>query len=358
MRRLPTLNEMHRAFEARDGAFDGIFCVGVRTTGIFCRPSCPARTPLPKNREYFPSVKEALFAGYRPCKRCRPMEPNGSLPDWLSRLLALVEADPTRRLTDATLRSLDFEPARVRRHFLKNFGMTFQAYCRGRRMSTAFQQIRRGTPLDDVALGHGYESHSGFREAFVNTFGGPPKQAARGECLIAGWVESPLGPLLAGAIDEGLCFLEFTDRRALDAQVAALRQQFRLPIVPGDHRHLRSIRKELAEYFSGGRREFTVPLLFPGSPFQQEVWSCLKSIPYGQTRSYEEVAQLVGAPKGARAVGRANGQNRLCIVIPCHRVVNKDGRLCGYGGGLWRKQYLIDLEQQRNLPSAAGAGNS
>src|SRR6185436_11327053 len=127
MRRLPTPTEMNRAFEARDGSFDGIFYVGVRTTGIFCRPSCPARTPKPENREYYATPKDALFAGFRPCKRCRPLHAAGTPPEWLSRLLELVEADPARRLADATLRRFEFEPVRVRRYFVKQFGITFQA---------------------------------------------------------------------------------------------------------------------------------------------------------------------------------------------------------------------------------------
>ncbi|MSR56324.1 MAG: methylated-DNA--[protein]-cysteine S-methyltransferase [Planctomycetaceae bacterium] len=336
---------MHHAFEARDASFDGIFYVGVRTTGIFCRPSCPARTPKPENREYYATAREALFAGFRPCKRCRPLHAGGTPPFWMTRLLELVEADPAQRHTDADLRERGFEPVRVRRYFVKQFGMTFQAFCRGRRMTTAFQQIRKGRKLDDVALGHGYESHSGFREAFSRTFGTPPGRAMSTDCIVAGWIESPIGPLLAGATDDGLCFLEFTDRRALDAQVASLRKQFCRPVVPGDNRYLQQIRGELAEYFDGRRRRFDVPLLYPGSPFQQAVWNALLEIPYGQTRSYESVATAVGAPGACRAVGRTNGQNRLAIVIPCHRVVNKDGRLCGYGGGLWRKQFLLDLER-------------
>lgn len=340
--------EMDRAFENRDSSFDGIFYIGVRTTGIFCRPSCPARTPNPENRLYFPTAKEAVFSGFRPCKRCRPLSAGGTPPEWLPDLLTRVETDPAARISDSQLRKLGFEPVRIRRYFVTHFGMTFQAYCRGRRMTTAFQQIRGGKRLDDVALGLGYESHSGFRDAFSKTFGAPPGQAAEAECIVVGWVESPLGPLLAGATDEGLCFLEFTDRRALEAQVVALRRSFRRPIVPGDNAHLRRARRELAEYFAGERREFSVPILFPGSPFQQIVWNKLLQIPYGETRSYEGIAKAVGVPDGPRAVGRANGQNRLCILIPCHRVVNKDGRLCGYGGGLWRKQFLLDLERQHS----------
>src|SRR5262249_37472754 len=154
--------------------YDGIFFIAVKTTGIFCRPSCPSRPALPRNREFFPSARQAIFAGYRPCKRCRPMAVNGAPPDWARRLFQAVERDPARRLRDGDLRRMAIDPARARRYFLKHYGMTFQAYCRGRRMTQAFQQIRRGANLDQVVLTNGYDSHSGFRDAFVRTFGDPP----------------------------------------------------------------------------------------------------------------------------------------------------------------------------------------
>jgi AraC family transcriptional regulator of adaptative response/methylated-DNA-[protein]-cysteine methyltransferase len=194
---------MERAVAKRDASYDGIFFTGVRTTGIFCRPSCPARPPLPRNRVYFASAREAVFAGYRPCKRCRPMDVNGRPPEWVAPLLAEVERNPSERITDKDLRGLGLDPARVRRFFRKNYQMTFQAYCRGRRMGEAFKQIREGSPLDDVALGNGYGSHSGFRDAFHRTFGQPPGQCDRADCIVVGWVESPLGPLVVGARADG-----------------------------------------------------------------------------------------------------------------------------------------------------------
>src|SRR5262249_32136012 len=144
----------------------------------------------------------------------------------------------------------------------------------------------------------------------------------------------------------GICLLEFTDRRALETQLATVRRRFACAMVPGEHDLLERLQDELDEYFAGTRTEFTVPLVYPGSPFQRQVWEQLLQIPYGETRSYEDVARAVGTPAGQRAVGMANGQNRIAIVIPCHRVVNKDGRLGGYGGGLWRKQFLLDLERR------------
>jgi AraC family transcriptional regulator, regulatory protein of adaptative response / methylated-DNA-[protein]-cysteine methyltransferase len=350
MNTLPPVCEMEHAVNQSDASYDGIFFVAVRTTGIFCRPSCPARKPLAKNREYVATARAAVAAGYRPCKRCRPMDTNGRPPDWVARLLDTVERDPQVRRCDADLRREGIDPARARRYFQKHFGMTFQAYCRGRRMSEALQQIKRGARIDDVALGNGYDSHSGFRDAFTRMFGRPPGQGRAAGCVVVAWVESPLGPLVMGANDDGVCLLEFTDRRALETQIATVRRHFRCAIVPGTHAYLDQLQSELAAYFAGTLRQFAVPLVYPGSPFQRKVWEQLLRIPYGETRSYEEIARAAEAPGAQRAAGTANGHNRIAIVIPCHRVVNKDGRLGGYGGGLWRKQFLLDLEQGKAHP--------
>jgi AraC family transcriptional regulator of adaptative response/methylated-DNA-[protein]-cysteine methyltransferase len=343
---LPPIKEMERAVQKRDASYDGVFFVAVRTTGIFCVPSCPARKPLPRNCTYYRTAAEALAAGFRPCKRCRPMDANGRPPSWVTRLLAEVERSLPTRLMDVDLRKMGIDPARARRYFLKHHGMTFHAYCRGRRMGEALGQIRRGADLDDVVLGHGYESHSGFREAFSRTFGRPPGKSRGASLIVTAQVESPLGPLVVGATDEGVCLLEFCDRRALETQLETLRKRFGCAVVPGHHEHLDRLRDELTRYFEGALTEFRVPITFPGTPFQRAVWEGLLRIPYGETRSYEELARAVGNPGAQRAVGRANGLNRVAIVIPCHRVVNKDGQLGGYGGGLWRKQFLLDLERR------------
>lgn len=335
---------MQRAYLKKDASYDGIFFLGVRTTGIFCRPSCPARKPLPENVSYFSSVREAMFAGYRPCKRCRPLDTDGRPPDWVNRVLAYMNGKE-ERIKDSELRHLGVDPFRVRRYFQKHYGMTFQAYCRARRMGGALDQLRRGANLDDVALGNGFESHSGFRDAFSRTFGRPPGTSRGADCIVVSWFESPLGPIVAAANNEGICLLEFTDRRMLETQFRTLKKLFSCAIVPGDNTHLNQLKKELQQYFAGRLKEFSVPTVYPGTPFQQRVWSELLQIPYGDTRSYEDLARRVGSPDGQRAVGHANGTNRIAIVIPCHRVVNKSGKLGGYGGGLWRKQYLLDLEK-------------
>jgi AraC family transcriptional regulator of adaptative response/methylated-DNA-[protein]-cysteine methyltransferase len=346
MTTLPPIREMERAYLKSDASYDGIFYLGVRTTGIFCRPSCRARKPLPKNVVYFATVREALFAGFRACKRCRPLAVDGKPPDWVEKLLALVERDPAERITDANLRSQEIDSAKARRYFLSHYGMTFQAYFRARRMATAFEQIRNGAAIDDVALGNGYDSHSGFRDAFARTFGVTPGKSPTTGRILLTWMESPVGPLLAAANDEGICLLEFTERRMLEAQFATLRKRFGCALIPGTNALLEKLKAELTSYFAGTLREFTLPLRYPGTPFQTQVWDALRRIPFGKTWSYEELARQVGSPKASRAVGRANGLNRIAILIPCHRVVNKDGNLGGYGGGLWRKQFLLDLERK------------
>lgn len=354
---LPPRAEMERAFLESDASYDGIFLTGVRTTGIFCRPSCRAKKPLRENVEFFAGVREAVFAGYRPCLRCKPDTPPGVVPDWVQTLLDTVNADPSRRLRDGDLRARGVDPARARRYFLEHYGMTFHAYCRGRRLSGALCQLRSGEPLDDVALGTGWESHSGFREAFTKTFGTAPGAARTipNAAVMMTTIDTPLGPMVAGATDAGLCLLEFTDRRMLEAQMRRLQSLLKQPLVPGEHPHLAQTREELARYFDGTLTTFSVPLVFRGTPFEERVWQELGRIPYGQTLSYAALAGRVDSPGAQRAVGRANGMNRIAIVIPCHRVVNSDGKLGGYGGGLWRKHWLLGLESARCAHAGSAA---
>jgi AraC family transcriptional regulator of adaptative response/methylated-DNA-[protein]-cysteine methyltransferase len=261
-------------------------------------------------------------------------------------LLDRVNLAPDGRLSDKALRGLGVDPVAARRFFRKQFGMTFQTYCRHQRLGEAARHIKQGATLDATALEHGYESLSGFRDAFTKTFGKPPR-TADGGCVRVAWVESPVHPLLVGATDHGLSILEFSERNDIEGQIERLSATLGLPVVPGTNAHIQKTSRELAEYFAGKRREFSVPLAPVGTPFQRAVWGELVKIPYGETCSYEDLARAVrGTTKGSRAVGQANGRNRIVILIPCHRVVAKDGTLGGYGGGLWRKQFLLDLERK------------
>ena len=341
---MPPVTELRRAHRERDASYDGLFFVGVRTTGIFCRPTCPARAPRPENVEYLPTSKAALAARYRPCKRCRPLELDDQ-PPWAGRPLAEIESDPSARITDAELRERCIDPGMVRRYFVRRYGMTFQAFTRARRLSLALGRIRENQPVDGAVFESGYGSHGGFRDAFIRTFGKTPGKCRNEERILVAWLRSPIGPLVAGATGDGICLLEFADRRSLETEFTAIQKRLGLSIVPGSNEHLKKLEAELADYFAGSLKSFSLPLVCPGTPFQRQVWEQLRAIPYGQTRSYEEMAAAVGRPKAVRALGSANGSNRMAIVVPCHRVVNKNGGLGGYGGGLWRKQYLLDLEK-------------
>ncbi|MCC6867537.1 MAG: methylated-DNA--[protein]-cysteine S-methyltransferase [Burkholderiales bacterium] len=225
--------------------------------------------------------------------------------------------------------------------------MTFQAYHRARRMGLALLDIRKGRTVLDSQLDQGFESGSGFRDAFNRLVGAAPSRAGDLAMLRARWLETPLGAMLAIADDRGLHLLDFVDRRGLERALAMLQKRLKARVLPGTHRHLDQIDAELREYFAGTRTTFATPVTLTGSAFQQRVWRELLAIPAGETRSYAALAARIGAPKAVRAVGRANGDNRLAIIVPCHRVIGSDGALVGYGGGLARKQKLLELERVR-----------
>ena len=342
---LPTPAEMYRALVERDRSFEGLFFACVRTTGIFCRPTCSARKPRPENVEYASTIQDALHRGYRPCRICDPMASAASAPNWLAPLVDEMLRNPDIRLRDEDLRQRGLDPVQVRRTFKRSFGMTFQAYHRACRLGTAMRALHDGASTLEAGLDAGFESDSGFREAFARVFGETPGDARDTPLLTAAWLETPLGPMLAIAGDRGLELPEFVDRRALETELRDLRRSFGVAIVPGDHPVLRQTRTELSEYFAGQRREFTMPLRLQGSAFQLKAWRALCQIPFAETRSYADMAKTVGSPAAVRAIGRVNGQNRIAIVVPCHRVIRSDGSLCGYGGGRWRKQWLLDHER-------------
>jgi AraC family transcriptional regulator of adaptative response/methylated-DNA-[protein]-cysteine methyltransferase len=343
---LPPSETMYRALVKRDPSFEGIFYVGVRTTGIFCRPTCTAKKPARENVDFFATTGEALGSGYRACLRCHPLDPDKRPPKLIERLRAEVERAPGGRLTDKELTAMAIDPSTARRQFKRHYGMTFQAYHRARRMGLALSELRRGGRVDGVRNGSGFESESGFREAFTKIFGEPPTTARTRPPMFAERIETPLGAMIAVADNEGLRLLEFIDRRATKRELSILRKRLRTNVVPGEHQHLSAVRQQLNDYFSGKNPEFDIPLAPIGSDFQLRAWKILQSIPVGETRSYSWMAKRLGDENARRAVGRANGTNMICIVIPCHRVIRTDGTLCGYGGGLWRKKWLLDHERR------------
>lgn len=334
----------YTAFLDRNAEYDGVVFVGVKSTGIFCRPTCPAKKPKIENCDFFGSAQDALLAGYRSCKRCHPM----SYPDesaLVTSLIRAVEDEPEKRWKEGDVRALGYDTSTVRRHFQKRFGISFIAYARARRMGLALKHIRDGGRVIDAQLDHGYESDSGFRDAFARIMGTPPSKHSK-IVLESRWINTPLGAMIAMADDKSLYLLEFTDRRGLELEVVRMRKKLSCAIVPGDNDVLQRTKKELSEYFNGSRQDFDIPLSTYGTDFQKTVWGRLREFPYGQTCSYADLANMVGNKNAVRAVARANGSNQCALIIPCHRVIGSDGSLTGYAGGLARKEWLIDHENQ------------
>src|SRR5688572_9859012 len=340
----------YSALLGRDADYDGVFYVGVRTTGIFCRPTCPARKPKRENCEFFADAQAALLASYRPCDRCRPLSHPNETSDVVRRLVAAVERDPQKRWRDADFAALAVHASTARRQFHKRFGMTFVEYARARRLGSAFKAIRSGERVIDAQQGAGFDSGSGFRDAFARIMGAPPANATR--ALFAAWLDTPLGPMTAIADERALHLLEFVDRRGLEREIERLRQRQKAGIAPGRTAPIVQIEKELADYFAGGSLAFETPLARGGSPFQNAVWDALLTIPPGDTWTYAQLARAVGRPRAVRAAGTANGANTLAIVIPCHRVINANGELGGYGGGLPRKRWLLEHERRAVVRAA------
>lgn len=339
--------EFYQALLAKRTEYEGIFFVGVKTTGVFCRPTCPARKPMFQNCEFFENAKQALLASFRPCRRCRPLSHPNHVSKLVQILVEAIEKNPEKRWKDKDFKDLSVDASTARRQFKKRFGMTFVEYARARRMGLAMKQIRSGEAVIEAQLSSGYESGSGFRDAFSRIMGAPPSKIKNEKVLKAHWLDTLLGPMLAIADEQALYLLEFVDRRGLEKEVERIRQKTKSAIIPGYTKSINSIEKELNQYFEGKLQEFKTPLIFLGSPFQKRVWEELKKIPSGETRSYSDIAIAIGKPTAFRAVAQANGANQIAIVIPCHRVINANGNIGGYGGGLIRKKWLLNHEKER-----------
>lgn len=343
--------EKYKIITTRDLRYAGQFIAAIRTTGIYCRPGCPARTPKAENCLYFDTIEAARAAGYRACKRCHPDTPFCPPSMMIDRALAALKADPHKNWSEKDVRGAGWDNSTLRRHFQKRFGMSFLAYARKQRLSQAAKYLQRGERVIAAQLEAGYESASGFRAAYKAQFGvapsmglaGSPKADAASPLFIE-WIETPLGRMISIADEQGLFLLEFTDRKNMAGQMARLMRYYTRPILPGTTKISEQIRGELAAYFDGKLTQFQTPLKFAGTAFQSSVWQALTQIPYGQTCSYAQLAQDIGAEKAVRAVASTNARNALAIIVPCHRVIGKNGKLTGYAGGIGRKDALLRLE--------------
>lgn len=342
-------DDLYGALLARDPAYDGLWFVGVSTTGIFCRLTCPARKPRRENVAFFDSAAAAEAAGYRACLRCKPLAATSG-SDLVARLRALVAADPDRRWTAAAVAALGYDAGTVRRAFHREYGQSFLAYARAQRLGQAVERLASGAPVIEAQLDAGYDSGSGFREAIGRLLGQAPARVQGLFALQARWIDTPIGAMLAVADPDGLHLLEFVERKGLPRELERL-QARRGAIHFGDGPVLAQTAAEVERYFRGEGRGFGVPLAAQGSAFERQVWATLRDIPSGTTQTYGGLAARIGRPEAVRAVARANGANTVAIIVPCHRVIGSDGAMVGYGGKIWRKQWL--LEHERRMAGAA-----
>ena len=342
---LPDPDTLYAALCAKDPGFDGRAFVGVRSTGIFCRFSCPARKPLRRNCSFYPTAGDCIEAGFRACKRCHPLNQTGD--PLVESLLAALDADPARRWREADLTALGYDPSTVRRAFKRHFAMSFLEMARQRRLREGFTSLAETGSVTEAQLDAGFESPSAFRAGFARLLGVAPGKLRLNARLQADWIDTGLGPMVAVSDAKALYLLEFADRKALPAELKALMRDAKGDLGLGRPAPTEQAAQELAEFMTGKPGPFTVPLAPGGTPFQRLVWEALQAIPRGETRSYSRLATDIGRPDATRAVARANGANRIAILIPCHRVIGADGSLTGYGGGLWRKRRLIEVERLR-----------
>lgn len=341
-----SFQEKYDAIGKKESTYEGVFITAVKTTGIFCRPSCRARKPKAENVIFYDTPQEAIQHGFRPCKICKPMELEDQTPEYIQAIIKELHENPYLRIKDEDLRERGIEPSQIRRWFKKHHNMTFHAYQRMLRINQAYNQIKGGNSITHTAFGVGYESLSGFNDGFQSIFGESPSNSQEKQVINIIRFSTKLGPMFACATNQGLCLLEFTDRKMLESEFQDLCKRLNAVILPGANPFLTQVQEELAEYFDGKRQQFDIPLHTPGTPFQQSVWSMLLQIPFGETWSYQQEANQLNKPKAVRAVASANGLNRIAIVIPCHRVIGSNGSLTGYAGGLARKKWLIEHEQQ------------
>src|ERR1035437_4952308 len=248
---------MFQALVKKDVSYEGIFIAAVKTTGIFCRPTCTAKKPKKENVEFFKTSKEAILHGYRPCKVCFPLEKLGETPNYIKKILNEINDNPTKKFKDYDLRSKGIEPAKIRRWFKKNHGITFQSYQRMIRINTAFKKIQNGESVISAAYDTGYESLSGFNDSFKSVFGVSPSKRKDKQIKNIPRLETPLGTMFAGAMEQGICLLEFSDRRMLETEFKALTKLLNATIIQSENKHFDLLHVQLNEYFEGKRTAFT-----------------------------------------------------------------------------------------------------
>ncbi len=330
----------------------GNFLYAVTTMGVYCRPTCPSPRPLRRNVRFFGAPAEAEAAGFRACKRC---DPKGER----ARIAEAVVKDACAHIEgEETIPSLDALSARSgysRFHFLRLFrdhtGVTPRSYAEGVRARRLQAALQAGTRVADAVAGAGYGSESRVYEktgALLGMTPGALRRGGAGEVIRTAFADSPFGRLLVGATDKGVCFLGFAEPD--DALLGDLRRRFPRATIHADDRALAEAVRAVLAFIAEPKQALALPLDLRGTAFQQRVWQALCSIPAGETRSYAEVAAMIGAPRAVRAVARSCATNPVSLAVPCHRVVGADGDLTGYRWGLPRKRALLAAERASVLP--------
>jgi len=328
------------AFERRDRSWDGRVIGAVKTTGIYCKPSCPAKRPKRENVEFFGSRDEARAAGYRPCLRCKPDEVgrDREAVAKAAKLIELAEESPT---LDELASAVGYAPHHFQRLFKRDLGVSPAEYARGLRAKRAEKHLKENGRVTDAIYDAGYSAPSRFYADAKQRMGMTPsawRDGGRGETIRWTSFDSPLGRMLIAATSKGICRLTFDDSEA------SLRRLFPNAMIVEDGGGMRALVEGALEAIESPAVAPELPIDVAGTAFQEAVWRELRKIPLGETRSYAEIAVAIGQPKAVRAVGTANGDNHVAVLIPCHRVIRSDGSLGGYAGGLDRKRKLLETE--------------
>jgi AraC family transcriptional regulator of adaptative response/methylated-DNA-[protein]-cysteine methyltransferase len=335
---------------AKNASFDGIFVYAVRSTGVYCRPSCPARRPRREQVLFFPLPEAAQQAGFRPCQRCHPQSTSAHNPhaELVQRVCHFIEHHLESPLTLATLsEAVGMSPHYLQRVFKRIMGITPHQYTEARRLSWLKAQLKEGQAVTAAIYETGYGSSSRLYERASSRLGMTPatyRRGGKGMHISYTIVDCPLGRLLVATTERGLCAISLSD---CDAElVAALLGEYPAAEFHYDDVVLSLSVSNLLSHLNGKQIDLNLPLDLQATAFQWRVWEELRAIPYGTTRSYSEIAQTIGYPKAVRAVARACATNPVCLVIPCHRVVRRDASLGGYRWGIERKQALLAQEEQ------------
>jgi len=332
------------AIENRDASADGTFVFGVRTTRIFCRPSCAARHAKPENVTFFAGCEAARTAGYRACKRCHPESSALDDVEWAKQVCALIDANVGDLITlDALGVQLHVSPGHLQKTFKRVMGITPRQYAEAKRRDVMKQALREGASVTQSIFEAGYNSTSGFYEGM--NIGMTPRDyraGGAGQTLRFTVISSILGCVLIAATERGVSAIRMGENAA--ALEADLRAEFPKAAIHYDKSGMESYANAVSDYLEGKKWSIHLPLDIQATAFQQQVWQALQTIPYGETRSYSGVAAEMGNPKATRAVAAACGANPVALVIPCHRVVGADGSLTGYHWGIERKKKLLAME--------------